>query len=331
MAEISVIVPVYKVEAYLHRCIDSILAQTFSDFELILVDDGSPDNCGAICDEYAAKDNRIHVIHQENGGISAAHNAGIDWVFANSDSQWITFVDSDDWIHKDCLKILYETVALHGTQLCVCRIYRTCGEAFLCDSEKEVLLLSPDDFFEMGRSEIMPVPVSGKLYHKSLLDDLRFPVGKLHEDEFLTYRIVFAAKKISVSTAYLYAYYQNQNSIMNSSWNPRRLDGLEAIEQQIEYAQHSENDRFGKMAFDKYIWVLLQYIDELKEQLREDTTNKKYLRILRKRLRFALRTSKYRENYRLCKSTLYMYVEAYQLEPIWRATRFVYRTLKKDV
>ena len=93
MAQISVIVPVYKVEAYLHRCVDSILRQTCRDFELILVDDGSPDNCPAICDEYAALDPRVRVIHQENGGLSAARNAGIDWAFANSNSQWITFVD----------------------------------------------------------------------------------------------------------------------------------------------------------------------------------------------------------------------------------------------
>ena len=103
---ISVIVPVYKVEKYIHRCIDSILAQTFSDFELILVDDGSPDNCGRICDEYALKDNRIHVIHKENGGLSDARNAGIDWAFEHSDSEWITFIDSDDWVHKKYLESL---------------------------------------------------------------------------------------------------------------------------------------------------------------------------------------------------------------------------------
>ena len=107
MGRISVIVPVYKVENYLHRCVDSILGQSFADFELILVDDGSPDNCGSICDAYAVKDSRIRVIHQENGGLSAARNAGIDWVFAHSDSQWLTFIDSDDWIHGSFLQILH--------------------------------------------------------------------------------------------------------------------------------------------------------------------------------------------------------------------------------
>ena len=101
MPEISVIVPVYKVEQFLHRCVESILRQSFYNFELILVDDGSPDSCGDICDAYAAKDNRIHVIHQKNGGLSAARNSGIDYVMAHSDSHWLDFVDSDDWVHPD--------------------------------------------------------------------------------------------------------------------------------------------------------------------------------------------------------------------------------------
>ena len=110
MPVISVIVPVYNVEKYLHRCVDSILAQTFTDFELILVDDGSPDNCGKICDEYAEKDSRIHVIHKVNGGLSDARNAGLDWAFANSNSEWVTFIDSDDWVDKYYLEYLYNSI-----------------------------------------------------------------------------------------------------------------------------------------------------------------------------------------------------------------------------
>ena len=106
---ISVIVPVYKVEKYIHRCVCSILNQTYTDFELILVDDGSPDNSGKICDEYAVKDNRIKVIHKDNGGLSSARNAGLDWVFEFSDSQFITFIDSDDYVDKNYLYLLLKT------------------------------------------------------------------------------------------------------------------------------------------------------------------------------------------------------------------------------
>lgn len=111
---ISVIVPVYKVEEYLPACIESILAQTHEDFQLILVDDGSPDRCGAICDEYAAKDNRIVVIHQENAGVSAARNAGLDWVFANSESRWLNFIDSDDVVSPVYLETLYRHAVTNG-------------------------------------------------------------------------------------------------------------------------------------------------------------------------------------------------------------------------
>ena len=117
---ISVIVPVYKVEKYIHRCVDSILTQTFTDFELILVDDGSPDNCGIICDEYALKDNRIHVIHKENGGLSDARNAGIDWAFENSNSEWLTFIDSDDWVHPKYFEAMVRAAQIYRTEIAIC-------------------------------------------------------------------------------------------------------------------------------------------------------------------------------------------------------------------
>ena len=114
MATISVIVPVYKVEQYLDRCIGSILNQTYTDYELILVDDGSPDRCGDICDGYAAAHAFIHVIHRKNGGLSAARNSGIEWMLAHSDSQYVTFIDSDDWIHPQYLEILMKAIETPG-------------------------------------------------------------------------------------------------------------------------------------------------------------------------------------------------------------------------
>jgi len=147
MANISVIVPVYKVEAFLSRCVESILAQTYRDFELILVDDGSPDGCGVLCDGYARRDSRVHVIHQENGGLSAARNTGIDWVFANSVSRWIAFVDSDDWVHPDFLKVLYETAEKTACKLSVCDYFRTAGEDFPVQPDGEARKLSSDDYY----------------------------------------------------------------------------------------------------------------------------------------------------------------------------------------
>ena len=110
MSRISIIVPVYRVEPYLDRCVKSILCQTFEDFDLVLVDDGSPDRCGAICDAYAAADTRVHVIHQQNGGVSAARNSGIDWSFESSDSGLLTFIDSDDYVKPTMLKTLFDAL-----------------------------------------------------------------------------------------------------------------------------------------------------------------------------------------------------------------------------
>ena len=119
MATVSIVVPVYKVEKYLKRCVDSILAQTFTDYELILVDDGSPDNCPEICDELAEKHSQIYVIHQKNGGLSAARNSGIEWALKNSESEWITFIDSDDWIHPQYLESMLNANLRNNTQVCM--------------------------------------------------------------------------------------------------------------------------------------------------------------------------------------------------------------------
>lgn len=232
MSKITVIVPVYKVEPYLRRCIDSILSQTFTDFDLILVDDGSPDQCGAICDEYKMLDPRVFVIHhQENLGLSAARNSGIDWTFENSDSQWISFVDSDDWVHPLYLAALYE--AAQGYGIAVCYRSKTQGEELPEIASYSVEYLKPEDYYlkYMGNSTV----AWAKMYSKNLFRDIRYPVGKLHEDEFVTYRLLFKSEIIPFIPQQLYAHYLNPEGIMRRTWNPHRLDALEAYEEQLHY------------------------------------------------------------------------------------------------
>ena len=233
--QISVIVPVYKVEAYLHRCVDSILAQTFTDFELILVDDGSPDNCGKICDEYAAKDKRIHAIHQENGGLSAARNAGIDWAFANSDSQWLSFIDSDDWVHPCFLEYLYRAVQETGCKVSACSFVRVEGQEEYPEIPFSEAVENWEQFYieDWGRG----VVACCKLYAKELFSCLRYPVGRIHEDEFLTYKILDRAKEVAVLDANLYYYYQNPGGIIKGGFSLRKLDGVNALREQSRYAR----------------------------------------------------------------------------------------------
>jgi len=124
MSNISVVIPVYNVESYINRCVDSLLDQSFTDFDLVLVDDGSLDNSGAICDEYEKKDKRICVIHKANWGLSDARNVGIEWALTNSNSEWITFIDSDDWVHPDYLRYLYRAVCENDVELSVVKFMK---------------------------------------------------------------------------------------------------------------------------------------------------------------------------------------------------------------
>ncbi|MBR2317955.1 MAG: glycosyltransferase family 2 protein, partial [Spirochaetales bacterium] len=190
MPKISVIVPVYNVESYLKRCVDSILGQTYSDFELILVDDGSPDNCPQICNEYAEKDSRIRVIHQLNGGLSAARNAGIDWVFQNSDSEWFSFIDSDDYVHPRYLEVLLNAAESTGCDVSIGSYIEFSGDSV--KSENEIAVpkkYKPEDFYVQYSVET--TIACGKLYRRRYFETIRYPVGKIHEDEFTTYKILF--------------------------------------------------------------------------------------------------------------------------------------------
>ncbi len=233
MAVISVIVPVYNVEPYLRRCVDSILRQTFRDFDLILVDDGSPDRCGEICDEYAEKDERIHVIHQKNQGVSAARNAGIDWANENSDSEWLMFVDSDDWIHSEMLACMLNVNVKLNARISICDSFRPNGECvgFPKSGNIQLIAISPEDYY-LGYKFIAN-SVWGKLYHKSCFEGVRFPEGKVHEDMFVMHRVLFKEKRIILINHVYYAYYPNPGSITQKKWTPSRLQFIEAFEEQM--------------------------------------------------------------------------------------------------
>lgn len=312
MAEISVIVPVYKVEPYIHRCLDSILAQTYDDFELILVDDGSPDNCGAICDAYAEKDSRIHVIHQKNGGLSAARNTGIDWVLANSDSGWITFIDSDDWIHPDMIAALYRAATENGVKVSMCGFANTYGETpEVPQNDYEVKLYAPDDF--------LTSVAWAKLYHKSCFETVRYPVGKLHEDEYTTYRILFQLDRFAVLDIPFYFYFQNQNGIMRSVWTPRRLDAVQARKEQTDFFKKNGFERAYHLTAVDYFATILKNRENIRNSDLERRQKRKYSGYLLRCLRKA--SWDYRDIY--MKHEHGVYLEAYP------ALTWVYRNAKK--
>jgi len=214
---VSVIVPVYNVEEYLGRCVDSILAQTYTNLEVILVDDGAKDSSGAICDEYAARDARVRVIHKENGGLSSARNAGID----AAKGDWLEFVDSDDWIEPDAVESMLTLALEHRTELVVAGRYDVkakTGERKigLCPPKMEVIS-GEEMVSRMFRWLGCDSGACDKLFHKRLFREIRFPYGVVCEDVPIMYKIVLDAGKVAMCDKPIYNYYHRPGSITITS------------------------------------------------------------------------------------------------------------------
>ena len=284
MSNISIIVPVFQVESYLCRCIDSILNQFYTDYELILVDDGSVDCSSIICERYACVDKRIIVIHKTNGGLSDARNIGIEFSFANDTIEWVTFVDSDDWVHRSYLKMLLLSNVHNNTLLSSCETFFTKGANFdhrnLCEYEEAV----DSESFYCNYSSTA-IHAWGKLYKKDLLKYLRFPFGLLHEDVFFTYQAVFAANQISVIKQELYAYFGTPDSIMRKKWSPSRLAAFDGFQNQLLFFQEKGYEkcyiRCIELIAETYCDQIAQIQNELSVGIID---NKNYFRVLKRRL-----------------------------------------------
>lgn len=233
MELISIIVPIYKVEPYLDRCVQSIVDQTYTNLQIILVDDGSPDGCPQMCDEWAKKDSRICVIHKPNGGLSDARNAGM----AVAKGEYIAFVDSDDWIAPKYIDHLYRAARSCGALLSACDVRRINeGEQCMVPDNDECLPIEYSALEALSPKgwERVRAVAWNKLYHRSLLEGEEYPVGRHHEDEFFTYRIVYKAQRIVFIEEELYFYLQRQGSIMQEV-SIKRLDALDAYMERLQF------------------------------------------------------------------------------------------------
>lgn len=235
MPLVSVIVPVYKVEPYLHRCVDSILIQTYANLEIILVDDGSPDNCGQICDEYARKDKRIKVIHKKNGGQSEARNVGLDM----AKGEYVTFVDSDDWIHNQYIEILYNDIIQANADVSMCTFVRI--SAMYSNDKKiathKVEVLNKEQAIErtLYQKKLDSSPWD-KLYKRNLFDGLRFTVGRIYEDLEIIYQIYDRATILTYTTEALYYYFYREDSTLGV-FNQKRLIVLDITDEIVRYME----------------------------------------------------------------------------------------------
>ncbi len=237
MPKISVLVPVYKIEDYLCECIDSILAQTFTDFELILVDDGSPDQSGIICDNYAKTDSRIKVIHQQNSGISAARNAALDY----SMGDYITFVDSDDVISIFYLEDLHNLLERYDADIVVCdsNSFRRLEEFNLAirSDIKPIVLDKKEAVLSLYDTvpSRMSVTAWGKLFKRDLFSKVRFSLGKIHEDQYIIPIVIHGSSKVVWIRDGLYGYRIREDSIMHRAFSVKRYDDIEAVETCIAF------------------------------------------------------------------------------------------------
>lgn len=263
---IGVIIPVYNVEGYLRRCIDSILTQSLQDFMLILVDDGSTDNSPMICDEYKEKHKNIEVIHKKNGGLSDARNMGLDYALQMPTIDWITFIDSDDWIHPQYLECLYIACQKNDTDISVARFQRVkefCNEKYLNFTDVVATICNPEDYWLMP--DACPRIACIKLYKKELWANMRFPVGKVHEDEATIYRILFAMDKIAVLDVELYFYYSNPFSITSGDGSFRHQCKVEFLKEQKSFFKRQHYER----AYARAVGFYLFFLDETVRHLRK--------------------------------------------------------------
>lgn len=277
---VSIIVPIYKVEDYLKKCVDSLINQTYKDIEIILVDDGSPDNCPKLCDEFALRDSRVKVIHKINGGLSSARNAGLD--VCNGD--FVMFIDSDDFVSENMVETLLNNYEKTKADIIVCDYYLVYGDNLKIQKHyKKNKIVSGIDKYKMlykSRYAIPSLVAWNKLYKIHIFDKIRYDNGKLHEDEFIICKLLNSANQVSYITDKLYFYVQRNGSIM-SKFNTKSFDKIEAFDLRINFfANNGLNELIDEAKYQKllackyclngYINSDLEKDDSLIEKLKND-------------------------------------------------------------
>lgn len=284
--KISIIVPVYKVEQYLERCVNSLINQTYKNIEIILVDDGSPDQCPQICDEYAKKDERIKVLHKKNGGLSDARNAGLEV----ATGEYIAFVDSDDWVETDFIETLYRNAKSENADISIigCTLVWDDGRKKQLSNDDEYYLFDKETAIrELLKQKKFYCMTCQKMYKREIFDTIQFPVGKLYEDVAVSLPTFLRAEKIVVCGRSGYNYYQRSDSIVNSKFDSRKLYFLDCCREIISYSDLN-NKKYDTEAHVFYLRALMTFaltLYQISEKERKTTEyieqeikkNKKYI------------------------------------------------------
>ncbi|MDD3139235.1 MAG: glycosyltransferase [Lachnospiraceae bacterium] len=267
MDKVSIIIPAYNVEKYINRCLQSVVEQTYRSLEIIVIDDGSTDHTNAICLEWCEKDTRISLITQSNRGLSAARNRGI----AVAQGVFLFFVDSDDWLEKNAIEKLLEVQKKQRADI-VC-----CGIISSYDDGKEIPFTREGSFCVSGIEAVKQMMVSNtictvawnKLYRAALWDTVQYPVGKLHEDEFTTYKLLYQSERVAYTGEYLYHYFQRKSGLLNQIYQSGSLNKLEAISERTEMFHNKGNlelESLSIMDYVTYIKFLYRKSSEMQDE-----------------------------------------------------------------
>lgn len=273
---ITIVLPIYNVEKYLKSCLDTILVQDYDNLEVILVNDGSSDNSGKICDEYVKQYDHFSVIHKENGGLSSARNVGLK----KAKGKYIIFIDSDDWIAPNMISKLYNLIINNNADISICGFNRAlckenydkgtysydnkiCGD-ILCMNNMEALNMLYD-------CNLMTefVVAWNKLYNIKLFDNIVYPEGKLHEDEFTTYKLFYQSNRVVYTNEKLYYYRVTPDSIMNKRYNKNRLHILEAFNERTNFAKNINNNEFYTKTLRRYCNIAIDCYAKSKKYIND--------------------------------------------------------------
>ena len=273
---ISVIVPVYKTEQYLRRCVDSIIRQSYSKLEIILVDDGSPDNCGVICDDYAAADPRITVCHKENGGIADARNRGIGL----ATGEYVTYIDSDDYVSTDYVEYLYRLLVTTEADIACCDFMKAfSSDGIFSQSDEKILYTGSKACLKMIERDMALIVPWGKIFSLELVRRHPFPKGKHHEDEFTVYRYYYDANRVAVGSAKLYAYFQNENGFLSTALKKGFPDIYEAFYERSAFFEMQGEKGLAKASWRGHRMQLI-----LENRWHENRSLEEYKELVRRTL-----------------------------------------------
>ena len=293
---ISIIVPVYNVEDYLEKCIDSLLNQTYKNLEIILIDDGSTDNSADICDEYANKYNHVYVYHKKNGGLSSARNLGIEKI--NKESKYIGFIDSDDYVNTRMYEILYNNIKKYDVGISICEIediYDYNHIPVEYDKNFDVCVETSAQFLDnYFNNYCTSTSVCNKLYKREYIEEFKFEVGKIYEDQLYSPKLIYRAGKIVYTNAKLYYYYQRNNSISHGGSDINGWDDLVyAAENYINFGLEVKNKKFIGISVERCLGIIIHRVLDTQASKAE---NRKWKKVYRSTFK---RYGKYLNNYKL--------------------------------